>query len=153
MLSPIIKGRNAIILRQTDASANLFPKIVCIIKSEKINIKEEAINIIITTIKVNFLSKTIPSFLDLLITLLILGKNAWFNGPSSKAWITLITLPDAVKYPTFRLEANKPRITTLLVVYKLMETEDKNKFHPSTTAFFISFIPGSKKVILNTFMT
>ena len=71
---------------------------------------------------------------------------------AADAWITLITLPDAVKYPTFRLEANKPRITTLLVVYKLIETEDKNKFHPSIIAFFISFIPDNKKEILNTFI-
>ena len=153
LLNPIIIGRNAIILKQTEASANLFPKTICIIKSEKIKIIAEAINIIITTIKVNFLSKTIPSVLDLLIILLNLGKNAWFNGPSIKARTTLITLPDAVKYPTFRFDAKKPRITTLLVVYKLIETEDKNKFHPSTTTLLISFILGSKKEILKTFVT
>ena len=32
-----------------------------------------------------------------------------------------------------RFDAINTRITTLLVVYKVIETEDKNKFQPSIT--------------------
>ena len=141
-LIPIIKGRNEIIRKVSIAGRNLFPNIILIIIGAKKNNNKDVKNVRIVIIAKIFFNLIIPFSLEFLKAFATYGYIVCENGPKNNPIATYINFIAAEKYPTSTLDAKKPRITTLLVVYILMTTLEINMAKLSFNVSIIFLILG-----------